>query len=56
MKTPDTVTHTPLRESIIHGLRMRGWSKIDAENEADYRIARQGFAATTALAKAKAGS
>jgi hypothetical protein len=27
-----------LRESIVHGLRMRGWSRIEAENEADDRI------------------
>ena len=27
-----------LRESIIHGLRNQGWSRIDAENEADDRI------------------
>jgi hypothetical protein len=27
-----------LRESIVHGLRSRGWSRIDAENEADNKI------------------
>lgn len=27
-----------LRESIIHGPRNQGWSRIDAENEADDRI------------------
>jgi hypothetical protein len=29
-----------LREQIIHGLRMQGWSRIDAENEADERLSR----------------
>jgi len=29
--------HVTLRESIIHGLRMKGWSRIDAENEAEDR-------------------
>ncbi len=29
-----------LRESIVHGLRSKGWSRIDAENEADDRIGR----------------
>lgn len=29
-----------LRESIIHGLRSQGWSRIEAENEADDRIER----------------
>lgn len=27
-----------LRESMIHGLRSQGWSRIDAETEADDRI------------------
>lgn len=27
-----------LREHIIHGLHMQGWSRIDAENEADDRL------------------
>ena len=27
-----------LRESIIHGLRMQGWSRMDAEDEALTRI------------------
>jgi len=26
--------------STVHGLRMAGWSRIDAENEADDRIER----------------
>jgi len=30
-----------LRDSIIHGLRMAGWSRIEAEQEADNRILRQ---------------
>lgn len=29
-----------LRDSIIHGLRMKGWSRIEAENEAFDRIER----------------
>lgn len=29
-----------LRASIIHGLRSQGWSRIDAETEADDRIER----------------
>lgn len=29
-----------LRDSIIHGLRSQGWSKIEAENEALDRIER----------------
>lgn len=29
-----------LRQSIIHGLRSRGWGRIEAENEADDRIER----------------
>ena len=29
-----------LRESIIHQLRSRGWSRIDAENEADEKAER----------------
>lgn len=29
-----------LREQIIHGLRSKGWSRIEAENEADERLAR----------------
>lgn len=37
--------HTPgadskLREQIIHDLRMQGWSRIDAETEAEDRIER----------------
>jgi hypothetical protein len=35
-----TQSKEELREQIIHGLRMRGWSRIEAENEADNRIAR----------------
>ncbi len=27
-----------LWESIVHGLRSQGWSRIEAENEADDRI------------------
>lgn len=27
-----------LRDAIIDGLRRQGWSRIDAENEADHRI------------------
>lgn len=34
-----------LRESIVHGLRSQGWSRIDAENEADERIERMRLAA-----------
>lgn len=30
-----------LRESIVHGLRMRGWSRIEAESEALDRIERR---------------
>lgn len=30
-----------MREQIIHSLRMRGWSRIEAENEADERAARK---------------
>lgn len=29
-----------MREQIIHGLRSRGWSRIDAETEADDRVER----------------
>ena len=29
-----------LRENIIHGLRMQGWPKADAEDEAHDRIRR----------------
>jgi hypothetical protein len=36
-----------LREQIIHGLRMQGWSRIEAENEADERL----FASDYARAK-----
>jgi hypothetical protein len=32
--------YTELRDSIVHGLRMQGWAKIEAENEADARIER----------------
>lgn len=28
------------RERLIHDLRMRGWSRIEAENEADDRAER----------------
>lgn len=28
------------REAVIHGLRSGGWSRIEAENEADDRIDR----------------
>ena len=34
----DLLKLAELRESIIHGLRMQGWSRIEAENEADERI------------------
>ena len=27
-------------ESIVHGLRMQGWSRIEAENEAYERVTR----------------
>lgn len=27
-----------MRASIVHGLRSKGWSRIEAENEADDRI------------------
>lgn len=30
-----------LRESIVHGLRMQGWSRLEAEGEALARIDRQ---------------
>lgn len=36
----DWAREATLRESIKHGLRSRGWSRIDAENEADDRIER----------------
>lgn len=32
--------YTALRASIIHGLRSQGWSRIEAENEAEDRIER----------------
>jgi len=27
-----------LRDSIVHGLRSQGWSRADAEDEADRRV------------------
>lgn len=30
-----------LRESIIHNLRSKGWTKQEAEDEADYRVGRR---------------
>lgn len=38
--TTNGVDDTQLRDNIIHGLRSKGWSKVDAEEEADSRIAR----------------
>lgn len=37
---PSEEAKAALRESIIHGLRMSGWSRMDAEDEADERIRR----------------
>lgn len=34
-----TDTEADLYESIVHGLRSQGWSRIDAESEALDRIA-----------------
>lgn len=39
--TKSETKRSELRESIIHGLRSRGWSRIDAEDEADVRIEKQ---------------
>jgi hypothetical protein len=37
----EEATVRALRDGIIHSLRMRGWSRIEAENEADDRIERR---------------
>jgi hypothetical protein len=40
-------------ESVVHGLRMRGWSRIDAEGEALDRIERSRARAALATPEEK---
>jgi hypothetical protein len=45
-----------LMESIVHGLRMRGWSRIEAEGEALERIERMRASAIEARRAATEGA